>query len=526
MLPDAALRDGLPILLGYQQRWAAETAPIAVMEKSRRIGLSWADAGERSIYAGTAGAKGGNVMYMSYALDMTETYIGDCHAWSRWYQHAVSDVLSETIVTDEEQYQRHRLRYDSGHQTVALTSRPRVLRSRGKPGDVVVIDEAAYCDDLDALIKAATAVTMWGGKVRIVSTHNGDDSPFQGLVNDVRSGRVPGAVVHRVTLADAIADGLARRVCSIRGDAWTDEYADAWRASTEALYRDRDERQEELYCVPMRGAGRWLSRVLVESRMAPAPLIRFEGDAEFNALSEPRRREVIGEWLGDEAAPLLAPLDRERRHVMGMDFARSGDMTSIAPLVIEETLRRTCPFLLEMRNVPHEQQAQAVAYVCDRLPRFGGGALDASGVGSFVAEKTADRYGGLIERVTPTLEWYRNRLPPYKAALEDDRITIPRHDDVLDDHRAFRVIDGVPRLPKTKTDKDGKRHGDAAMALILAWQASESDAGPFAYTPVLPGRAPDDEDDGFDDDRRRRGDVDEPGWGAFAPRHGSVRGVM
>lgn len=525
MLPEAALRDGYPVLLGYQQRWAAESAPIAIMEKSRRIGLSWGDAGERAIYAGTAGDAGGRVMYMSYALDMTETYIDDCAKWSRWYQHAVSDVLSETIISDEEQYQRFRLRYDSGHQITALTSRPRVLRSRGQPGDVVVIDEAAYCDDLDALLKAATAVTMWGGRVRIVSTHNGDDSAFQGLVNDVRSGRVRDSVVHRVTLDDAIADGLARRVCSVSGDEWTAEYADRWREGCEALYRDRDEMLEELYCVPLRGGGRWLSRVLVESRMVEAPVLRFEGDAEFNALSEPRRREVVDEWLGDEATTPLAALDRSRRHVMGMDFARSGDMSVVAPLEVGATLRRTCPFLLEMHNVPHEQQAQAVAHVCDRLPRFSGGAMDASGNGSYVAEKTADRYGSLIEQVMPSVQWYRERCPPYKAAFEDDRIAIPRHDDVLDDHRAWLVIDGVPRLPKGKTDQAGRRHGDAAMALILAWQASEMDVGPYAYVPVRPGR---DLDDVLDRDRGRGRDDDtiEPGWGAFAGWRGGVRGVM
>ena len=520
-----AFDDGLPVLLDYQQRWAAEPAEIAVVEKSRRIGLSWGDAAERAIYAGTEGGAGGNVTYMSYNKDMTELYIGDCADWARRYQQAVSDVLDETIVSGDEQYQRFRIRFDAGHQIVALASNPRVLRSRGKPGDIAVIDEAAFCDDLDALLKAATAITMWGGRVRIVSTHNGDESAFNQLVNEVRAGRPPDYVVHRVTLDDAIAQGLARRICTVRGERYGPDYDDAFRARVRARYRDRDEMLEELYCVPMRGGGRWLSRVLVESRMAPAPIVRFEGDAEFNALSEPRRREVVEEWLGDEAAPALATLDRSRRHVMGMDFARSGDMSVVAPLEVGATLRRTCPFLVEMHNVPHEQQAQAVAYVCDRLPRFGGGAMDASGNGSYVAEKTEDRYGTLIEKVMPSIQWYRERCPPYKAALEDDRITLPRHDDVLDDHRAFMVLDGVPRLPKGKTDTKGRRHGDAAMALILAWQASTMDAGPYEYIPVRPGR---DLDDVLDEHGpgRWRDDEIEPGWGAFAPHRGGVRGVM
>ena len=55
----------------------------------------------------------------------------------------------------------------------------------------------------------------------------------------------------------------------------------------------------------------------------------------------------------------------------------------------------------------------------------------------------------------------------------------PRHEDVLDDLRAFRVVKGVPRLPEGKTDKRGERHGDSGMALALAWHASDIGGGPI-----------------------------------------------
>ncbi len=38
----------------------------------------------------------------------------------------------------------------------------------------------------------------------------------------------------------------------------------------------------------------------------------------------------------------------------------------------------------------------------------------------------------------PTEQWYRENMPPYKAAFEDDLIRLPRSDDVLQDHRALR----------------------------------------------------------------------------------------
>ena len=466
--------DGLPILLAYQSAWNAETAEIALCEKSRRIGLSWGDAAERVVYA----AEGrGTVYYMSYNKDMTEGYISDCAQWARVLGHAASAVIEETELVDGREVKRFRIDFPSGKSIIALPSHPRVLRSKGRPGDIVVIDEAAFCDDLDELLKAAVAVTQWGGKVRIISTHNGDESPFNELVNDVRARKVPYAI-HRITLDDAITAGLARRICTVKGDAWHAGYAEEWRAAQFAKYRVSEEADEELLCVPRHGGGAWLSRVLIESRMVDAPVIRFYGSKEFNGWPEPQRRAEMAGWLDSELAPLLRALDRERRHVIGGDFARSGDMSSYAPLEIGATLRRTCPFLLEMHNTPHQQQVQAVRYVCDRLPRFSGGAFDAKGNGSYLAEAMVDAYGSRIEPVMPTEAWYREHLPPFKAAFEDDRIAVPRHDDVLEDLRAFRIVRGVPRLPEGKTDSKGERHGDSGMSLALAWHASEGRGRP------------------------------------------------
>ena len=469
--------DGLPTLLAYQSAWNAESAEIAVVEKSRRIGLSWGDAAERVIHV----AEGkGNVYYMSYNKDMTEGYITDCACWAKKFNRAAGEVLEETVLVDEREVKRFRIRFDSGKDIIALTSHPRVVRSKGRPGDIVIIDEAAFCDDLGALLKAAVAVTQWGGRVRIISTHNGDDSPFNELIVDIRAGKVPYAL-HRITLDDAIADGLARRICTVKGEAWHPGYAKAWRAAQYAKYRVTDEADEELGCVPRHGGGAWLSRVLIESRMVDAPILRFYGSAEFNAWAEPERRAEMQDWLDEHVAPELDALDPVRRHVIGGDFARSGDMSSYAPLEIGETLRRTCPFLLEMHNTPHQQQVQAVTYVCGRLPRFSGGAFDAKGNGSFLAEAMVDAYGSIIEPVMPTEAWYREHMPPVKAAFEDDRIAVPRHEDVLDDLRAFRIVRGVPRLPDGKTDKKGERHGDSGMALALSWYASENDGGPIEF---------------------------------------------
>lgn len=175
------------VLLGYQQRWIADQAPVKVAEKSRRVGLTWGEAADDVLDA--ARAEGGmDVWYIGYNQDMGREYIETCGAWSRQFGEAASEV-EEVVVEDEKgDIQAFRIRYASGRKITALSSRPSNLR--GKQGKVV-IDEAAFHPDLAELLKAAFALTIWGGKVRVISTHDGADNAFNQLCSDIRAGRLP-----------------------------------------------------------------------------------------------------------------------------------------------------------------------------------------------------------------------------------------------------------------------------------------------------------------------------------------------
>ncbi|MEN3964706.1 hypothetical protein VOR76_25160, partial [Enterobacter hormaechei subsp. hoffmannii] len=124
----------------------------------------------------------------------------------------------------------------------------------------------------------------------------------------------------------------------------------------------------------------------------------------------------------------------------------------------------------ELRNVPFKQQEQIAWYLMDGLPNLMGAALDARGNGSYLAEYAMQRYGSSrVKQVMPTENWYREHMPPVKAALEDGNLVdLPKDEDTLDDLRAVQVVNGVPRVPeqrsKAKSDS-GKRHGDSAIAL-------------------------------------------------------------
>lgn len=456
------------ILLGYQCRWIDDPAPVKVIEKSRRIGLSYAEAADDVLYA--ASADGANVYYISYNQQMTQGFIQDCATWARAFNAAASQIQESVLEVEDKQILTYTIKFDSGHCIQAFTSNPRNLRSKGRPGERLVIDEAAFVDDIAELLKAAMAMTMWGGQIRIISTHNGDDNPFNELINDIRAGKFDYSL-HRVDLDDALHDGLYKRICQVTKKVWTLEGEAAWRASI--INRYKPNHDEELFCVPAQGGGAWLNRVLIEARMAPAPVIRFTGSADFNNAHPDTRAALMQDWIDDELLPLLR-FNPELRHALGMDFARSGDLSVIAPAVIQHNLHVVIPFLVELKNVPYNQQLQVLFAIADALPRLSGMVIDSRGNGSYVGEAAHDKYGSIVERLMPTEAWYRDNMPPYKAAFEDGTITIPKDDNVLQDHRAIKLVRGVPRLPEGKTS--GDRHGDAAMACVYAHAATRLDA--------------------------------------------------
>jgi phage FluMu gp28-like protein len=181
-------------------------------------------------------------------------------------------------------------------------------------------------------------------------------------------------------------------------------------------------------------------------------------------------------------------MDGNRRSYFGQDFGRSGDLSVIIPLQETQGALFKAPFTVELRNVPFKQQEQILFYVIDRLPRFTHGALDARGNGQYLAEVAAQQYGSSrISEVMLTEPWYREQMPRYKAAFEDRSIILPRDADIIEDHRAFKMIRGVARLPETKnTGSDRqKRHGDSGIAGVLAWfAANNEEVVEYAYHPV------------------------------------------
>src|SRR5690606_28152695 len=93
------------------------------------------------------------------------------------------------------------------------------------------------------------------------------------------AGRNPYSVV-RCTFDDALNDGLYQRICLVTGKAWSVDGEAAWRAGIIASYGE--DADEELFCIPSKGGGIYISRALIEARMLPElKVFRLECPAEF-----------------------------------------------------------------------------------------------------------------------------------------------------------------------------------------------------------------------------------------------------
>jgi phage FluMu gp28-like protein len=250
---------------------------------------------------------------------------------------------------------------------------------------------------------------------------------------------------------------------------------------------------------------------------ADYPVIRLARPDHFAELSKDQREGEIKQWCDEALAPVLATLDKGMNHAFGEDFGRVSDLTDIVPIAMARSTKRIVPFVVELRNIPFEQQRQILFYVVDRLPRFIGGALDATGNGAYLAEVAMQRYGSMrIAQVKLNSTFYLENFPPLKAAYEDGMIVGPRDAELLDDLALVKMIGGIPQIPpvrtiaaagKTASSSSARRitrHGDYAVAQMLAYFATRANFAEYGYVPAAAGDPLDPDEQRFNEWAGRR----------------------
>lgn len=479
----------LGLLRASQRKWVADTSEVKIAEKGRRTGFTFGEAADDVMIAAASREAGGdNVYYIGTTLDMAREYIDACGRWAIGLNYAAGEI-GEVLIDDVDEHgnsrniKSFRIDFPSGFFILALSSRPRSLR--GRQG-VVVIDEAAFQDDLEGLIKAAIALVILGSKVRIISTHDGVENYFNVLLEECKAGRIPYSV-HRCTFDDAVAEGLYRSRCRAKGEEWTEEGERAFVEKIRALYRPND--AEELDCVPAQSGGTYIPLSLILPCVDKLiPVLRWDYADNFLDLPLAIRDAQVEAQCRDELQGLFDTMDKKAPSYFGADFGRSANRTTYWPAQRMRDTRLKTPFLLELYNCPFAQHRTIFKWITSRLPLFRHGKLDARGNGAELAEFMRGEFGASrIEEVKATLEWYRINWPLAKAKLEDKSIDVPADRDVHDDLRAVKVVKGVPVIPEQNqgsTKNKGKRHGDAAIAFLNLTAAARAETWEAGYAPV------------------------------------------
>lgn len=503
------LADG--VLMLHQKEWIEDKSDLKLCEKGRRTGITYAEALDDTLTAASARSAGGdNVYYIGDTKDKGREFIGYVARFAETIAgelHPIEEFLFEDERDDgsTEYISAFRIRFASGFRVEALSSRPENIR--GLQG-IVVIDEAAFHKDVRAVLDAVNALLIWGGKIRIISTHNGVLNPFNELIREAKAGKVPYSL-HFVPFSKAVENGLYKRVCLIKGKKYSREDEIEWENKIRASYGARTaSMKQELDAIPADAEGAALTRVQIEACMQDnIPIVRWKCDDAFKSAPEHIRKADANDFCREKLLPILEKLDATRPHYFGEDFARSGDVTAIVVFELGRDLKRRTKLIVELRNVPFDQQREILFYVGERLPCLAGGALDRTGNGAYLAEVAAQKWGPRIIEVHFSPEWYRLNMPAYIEAFSDLTVVLPRDEDILRDHQALSYVGGIIKVPEGMRFKgaDGyDRHGDTAIAGALAFFVSRQKTESYGYESARAGYA---NDDHWDEEEFGSGDV-------------------
>ncbi|WEK38670.1 MAG: terminase family protein [Candidatus Brevundimonas colombiensis] len=433
------------LLLGYQAstlELLMTGVSLVAIEKSRRIGLTWALAAYAVLKAAAQGSAGGmNAWYMGYDQEMAREFIDVCVMWARAFGIAAEEADEEILEGDGEKVQAFRLKFASGFKIVALPSVPRALR--GKQG-LVIIDEAAFHKDLAEVLKAAVALLMWGGQVVVVSTHDGSANPFNLLLDDIRAKKRKGEV-QTITFDDAIADGLYERVrlsAEIKGRQIGSK--EEWIADIRDTYGD--DAAEELDCIPAAGSGSWLDPVKLST-------------CEHADAGKPELYTGGLVYLGRDVA-------RRRDLSVIHAFELVGDVLWMR----DRWVARAATF-----------RAQDDAFdAIWKTRRIASAWIDQTGMGEKVVEDLQLKYGET--RIVGQLLTGPNRLDlatAFKDRVENCAIRIPSLVDLRTDYRAIKKEGGVGGA--VRIVDDGDVHADEFWATALACRAADTPYQPYDY---------------------------------------------
>ena len=411
------MADGIePILLEYQQKWVKDSSILKLMEKARRVGVTYATGYER-VRAHSQKGRTLDSWISSRDEPTAQIFIRECGKFLRVLKAGADDLGLQII--GEKGEKAHVLEFANATRVNSVASNADVFA--GKGGDVL-LDEFALRKDPEAVHGIAGPTIDWGGALAIVSTHRGSANYFNRLIGKIRDGSQRGWSLHTVTLENALEQGLLYKLQRHyrEGDPRLDydegDYFN-WqreRSASEEIFK------QEYCCVPGDDAAAFLDYGLISGCMyAPAQIgewriVRVEkgtvtGTRGGLAIVQPR--DVAELRLSGDA------------HV-GIDIGRDHDFTVIE---LSETIGGVefVRLVVELQNTTFAQQEEWL-YAILSHPAVRRACGDQTGIGRQMIERAQQRFGKYkVEGVTFTPATKEEMAYPVRASFEDRSVRVP-----------------------------------------------------------------------------------------------------
>ncbi len=455
-------------LLPYQQRWMADESELKIWEKSRRIGATYVEACDVA-FSRLSGRRNEDYWFSSADESAAFEFIEYIKFWCKVAGKVLESFAEQIDDGTGAEGTAYCVRFPSGKRCTAMSSNPRRFRSKG--GDVGG-DEFAFHERASEMYKAMSPCTTWGGRLRILSSHNGEQSKFNEFVQmaqrhaagNPRTGDVKFSL-HRTTIQDAVADGLAEKINEVKGTTYT---SDSFLAECRAKCATEDDWLQEYMCVPSAETEAYLPYDLLNTCVA--------------------RRDGLCAAPTDDLHRFLADLEvfsaGASAIYAGCDIGRTNDRF-VFWVIARFGGRFITAGLLHWQRRDFAQMEQVVDGAMNFRSadgrRINRACFDRTGLGMQLAERAEKKYRHRAEGVAFTQQSKADMAPRVRVAFEEATITIPDDRFVKDDlHSVRKVITSSGNI-RYAGERTSSGHADLFWGLALSLEAADK--------PVAQGRA-------------------------------------
>jgi phage FluMu gp28-like protein len=392
--------------LPYQEAWILDQSPLRIIQKSRQVGITYADAYDSVVKASAKDTRL-DVWISSRDQAQAKLYLEDCKYWAL-FLHVYFLDLGLLVLEEKTNASAYVLQFANGRRIYCLSSNPNALA--GKRGHVK-LDEFALHQDQRLLYKVAKPVTTWGGQLSIVSTHRGLNTLFNEIITEiVHKGNPKKWSLHTVPIQLAVDQGLVERINAKTG---------ASESNDEFLARIRNECIDE---------EQWLQEYCCTPSDENAAFFSYE---MLNACTDP-----VLKLMSLEQLLRYARDNSDCSLYVGVDVGRTKNLFVIdVGEKINGVMWDRCR--IELHNRPFHEMEENLHPLLN-LSQLKRCCMDSGGIGAQLHEEARYRFGWKADGIKFTAQLKEDLAFRLRTDFEDRKLRIVSDESLRSDLRALK----------------------------------------------------------------------------------------